>query len=282
VARWLDAMKRYGSIYVVTNTVTGEQYVGQTRQLALCRWKCHVNTARSKVAKKYRLAQAIATYGVETFLFAEVFTAFDADTLNNAEMQIIAELEPAYNIAKGGAGHRGVVPSAEVRKNRSDRLKRQWANPEWRQQQLEKIKEASSSLAARERGKRIAPIGNAARWAAHAKTQPVAKDRSAALRSSWKNPEIRQRRINGLKKALSDPNTLARYRAASIGRRHADSTKEAIARAKWKPVYCRELQCSFLSQKAAAEFLGVLKTSVSNAVRKKGRVAGKYTLEKVA
>jgi ribosomal protein L22 len=35
-------------------------------------------------------------------------------------------------------------------------------------------------------------------------------------------------------------------------------------------------------QKAAAEFLGVLKTSVANAIKQKGRVAGKYTLEKVA
>ena len=26
-------MIRYGSIYIVTNTVTGEQYVGQTRQI---------------------------------------------------------------------------------------------------------------------------------------------------------------------------------------------------------------------------------------------------------
>ena len=38
-------MNRYGSIYIVTNTVTGEQYVGQTRQKALRRWKCHIKNA---------------------------------------------------------------------------------------------------------------------------------------------------------------------------------------------------------------------------------------------
>jgi hypothetical protein len=55
-----------------------------------------------------------------------------------------------------------------------------------------------------------------------------------------------------------------------------------VAQAKWKPVYCPELQCSFQSQKAAAEFFGVLRTSVCNAVKQKGKVAGKFTLEMVA
>lgn len=156
-------MKRYGSIYVVTNTATGEQYVGQTRQQALRRWKCHVNTANSSVAKKYLLAQAIALHGAQTFAFEEVFTAFDADALNEAEVQMIAELGPRYNIAKGGAGHRGVVPSSEVCKNRSERLKRQWANPDWRQRQLEKIKLLAATPEARERGKKVAALGSAAR-----------------------------------------------------------------------------------------------------------------------
>ena len=61
-------MKRYGSIYVVTNTVTSEQYVGQTRKKARCRWDAHINTANSQAAKKYKLAKAIIAYGKEAFL----------------------------------------------------------------------------------------------------------------------------------------------------------------------------------------------------------------------
>lgn len=240
-------MKRYGSIYVATNTVTEEQYVGQTRQKAARRWKCHVNTANSPTAVKYRLATAILEYGPEAFRFEEIFTAFDAETLNNVEIQKIAELKPAYNITKGGAGHRGVVPAPDICRQRSERLKARWADPKWRSEQTAKLRTLAASPEARERGKKVAAIGIAARWADHVKKErPLPRVRA-----------IKQKR---------DP---------QVGRIRA-------AQAKWKPVYCPELQCSFLSQKAASEFLGVLRTSVTNAVKQKGRVAGKFTLMKVA
>jgi len=53
------------------------------------------------------------------------------------------------------------------------------------------------------------------------------------------------------------------------------------AKLKWKPVYCPQIQCSFLSRKFAAEYLGVLKTSISNAIKQKGMVANMYTMESV-
>lgn len=240
-------MTRYGSIYVVTNTVTGEQYVGQTRQKAQRRWKTHVNTANSKVAHKYKLAKAIIEYGKEAFAFVEVFSAFDAATLNAVEISFIKAISPVYNIAKGGAGHRGVTPSSEVCKARSERLKLQWADVDWRAKTEKSIRQASQTLEATERGKKVAAIGIAARWANHVKKQQPP-------------PKVK---------------TCRQKRDPAIGRKLS-------AQAKWKPVYCPELQCSFPSQKAAAEFLGVLKTSVANAIKQKGRVAGKYTLEKVA
>ncbi len=156
-------MTRYGSIYVVTNTATGEQYVGQTRQKAVRRWKCHINTANSKVATKYKLAQAILEHGEAAFKFSEVFSAFDAEALDAAEVGFIAALAPAYNIAKGGAGHRGVTPSAEVCRVRSERLKRQWADPVWRAAQLAKLHTLAESPGASLRGKHVAALGSAAR-----------------------------------------------------------------------------------------------------------------------
>jgi group I intron endonuclease len=156
-------MMRYGSIYVATNTVTGEQYVGQTRQKAARRWKTHINTANSKAAHKYKLSKAIIEYGKDAFKLDEIFSAFDAETLNLAEIKFIAELSPVYNIAKGGAGHRGVVASSEVCKARSERLKRQWADPAWKAKQIEKIKEVANSPEATQRGRCVAAIGSAAR-----------------------------------------------------------------------------------------------------------------------
>lgn len=275
-------MTRYGSIYVVTNTVTGEQYVGQTRQKAVRRWKCHINTAHSNTAPKYRLAHAILEYGKAAFEFAEVFSAFDAKMLDTVEVNLIAELSPTYNITKGGAGHRGVVASEKVRLARSERLKKQWSDPEWRAAQLEKLQQMAKSPEAVERGRRVAALGIAARWANHVKKVPVPRTRAMATRASWEDCAVREKRMAGIAASNMLPEVKARRTAASTGR---VPTPEAIyksARSKWKPVYCPELACSFLSQKAASEFLGVLHTSVTNAVKQKGRVAGKYTLEKVA
>jgi len=156
-------MKRYGSIYVVTNTVTKERYVGQTRQKAARRWKTHINTANSAVATKYKLAQAILQYGPEAFEFQEIFTAFDATSLNAAEIGFIDSLKPEYNIAKGGAGHRGVIVSPEVCRGRSERLKVKWSDPAWRYAQMENIRKNARTQEAVQRGKRVSSIGSAAR-----------------------------------------------------------------------------------------------------------------------
>lgn len=274
-------MLRYGSIYVVTNTVTGEQYVGQTRQIAARRWKSHINTANSKAAPKYLLAKAIIKYGPEVFKFAEVFSAHSSAALNEVEIALIAEISPTYNTTKGGSGHRGVIPSAEVCKGRSERLKRQWADPAWRAKQVAKLAEISKTPEAKERGKKLAELRRTMLLSRGPKNKPPKKDRSEGIRKSWGIPEVRAARIAGLRRALQNPDVVARRRKAALGRQMKNSSVEKSARAKWKPVYCPELQCSFLSQKAAADFLGVLRTSVTNAVKQKGRVAGKYTLEKV-
>lgn len=135
-------MQRYGSIYLITNTVTKEQYVGQTRLKSVnTRWRNHVNCANSNVVKKYKLANAI--------------------------LQHVKKVKPP---------------------------------------------------------KKIKPI-------------QVKKD-----------PQI---------------------------------VRDMTARLKWKPVYCPQLECSFLSRKAAAEHLGVLRTSISNAIKQKGVVAKMYTMESV-
>jgi group I intron endonuclease len=240
-------MQRYGSIYLITNTVTAEQYVGQTRLKNVnTRWRNHVNCANSQVVKKYKLANAITQYGKQAFVFEEIYQAFDAKALNDAEIQFITDLNPAYNIAKGGAGHRGVIPSPELCNQRSVRLKLKWSDPVWRSKQIERIKENAQTEAAKERGKKVAQIGTKARWENHVKkVKPAKKIKHVQVK---KDPQV---------------------------------VRELTAKLKWKPVYCPQLQCSFLSRKAAAEHLGVLRTSISNAIKQKGVVAKMYTMESV-
>ena len=240
-------MMRYGSIYVATNKHTGEQYVGQTRQPVQKRWAAHWRTAICSTARKARFQNALLEFGCDAFEVEEVFVAFDAEALNHAEIAVIAELQPSYNASKGGMGLRPFEVTEATKRKRSEAAKARWANPEWREKTVQSIQRAAQTPAATARGKKVASIGIAARWADHVKKQaPI--------------PKIK---------------TCKQKRDPAIGRMLA-------AQAKWKPVYCPELQCSFRSQKAAAEFFGVLRTSVCNAVKQKGKVAGKFTLKMVA
>lgn len=275
-------MMRYGSIYVATNKHTGEQYVGQTRQSVQKRWAAHWRTAICSASRKAKFQIALTKFGQDAFDVNEMFVAFDAESLNQAEIYLIAELHPAYNASKGGKGLRPVAVTEETKRKRSEAAKLRWANPDWRAKTMQSIQLAGQTPEAAARGKKVAAIGNAARWANHEKQEPVKKDKASSIRVSWQNCAVRQRRIDGLKAALAKPEVLARFKTASTGRKHSEKTKQTIARNKWKPIYCPELKCSFLSQKAASEFLGVLRTSVTNAVKQKGKVAGKYTLVRVA
>jgi group I intron endonuclease len=274
---------RHGSIYLATNTHTGEQYVGQTRQLVEKRWDAHWRTAICATSRKAKFQEALTTFGRNVFQVAEVFIAFDADALNAAEIALIAELKPAYNATRGGKGLRSITVSEETRRKRSDAAKARWANPQWKAKTVVSIQRASQTLEAKNRGRKIAGMGNAARWANHVKAQPeITRSLSDAIKASWQDPLVRLRRIENIRIAAQRPESKQRYSDAARGRVHTATTIAKIAQTKWKPVYCRELQCSFLSQKAAAEYLGVLKTSVSNAVKQKGKVARMYTLEMVA
>jgi group I intron endonuclease len=274
---------RHGSIYLATNTHTGEQYVGQTRQLVQKRWDAHWRTAVCSTSRKAKFQEALSTFGQDAFQVAEVFVAFDADALNAAEIALIAELQPAYNATRGGKGLRPITVSEETKRKRSDAAKARWSNPQWRAKTVVSIQRASQTPEAKDRGRAVAGIGNAARWAKHIKAQPEStRSLSEAIKASWQDPLVRSRRIENIRVAAQRPESKQRYSDASRGRTHSAATVAKIARTKWKPVYCRELQCSFLSQKAAAEYLGVLKTSVANAVKQKGKVARTYTLEMVA
>lgn len=272
----------YGVIYLITNKCTGEQYIGQTRKKAAQRFSSHISMAYSPTTKKYKLAKAIVQYGAGAFDMQELYCAFDSGALNQAEICLIADYKPAYNIAKGGAGHRGVKPSAEVCKARSERLKRQWKNPEWRAKQCEKIKALAKTPEASLRGKQVAAIGIKARWANHVKKVKVPVDRSALTKLQWENSAIREARIAGLKNKFNTPESREKRRQVSLGRVLSTEAKEKIAKAKFKPIYCPELQISFLSQKYAAEYLNALPTSVANAIKSKGKVNRNYTLVRVA
>jgi group I intron endonuclease len=275
---------RYGSIYIATNKHTGEQYVGQTRQPVEKRWAAHWRTANCPTSRKAKFQNALVAFGGNAFDVVESFVAFDADALNGAEMALIADLHPAYNSTRGGKGLRPVVVSDEVKRKRSHDAKARWANPEWKAKTVAALKKAHRTPEAIERGKKLAAFrGEKIRLAAHKKKEKAPPaDRAALTKAGWLDPVIRQKRIDGLRAACQRLEVKAKKSMASKGRKHTQDAIAQIAKSKWRPVYCPELGCTFLSMSAAADFLGVLRTTVSNAVKQKGRVLRQYSLERVA
>ncbi len=176
-------MTPVGSIYVVTNTATREQYVGLTRKTVQKRWDAHKRTASCKKSKHYKLHIALQQHGDAVFTVSEVFVAFDTEALCTAEMQLIAEYAPAYNSSLGGAGLRLKTFSDEYRKKRSDAAKERWANPEWKAKTIVALRSSHDTDAARAQARNLAAmrLGATASETTKARISEAGKQRNAAL-----------------------------------------------------------------------------------------------------
>jgi len=276
-------MMRYGSVYVITNKHTGEQYVGQTRRLVSKRWDSHWRTAICEKSRKAKFQKVLLEHGKDAFTVEEIYVSFDAEDLNAAEIRIIAELNPVYNSSRGGRGLRPIIVSEETKKKRSEAAKARWADPEWKAKTVVSIKAAHNSEEARARGAALAAIYSGKnRWVGYVKPIKPVKNKSEALKKSWADESIRAKRLAGIKKYNATPEGKIARSRASTGRIMSNEVVQKVASAKWKPVFCPELQTSFLCQKYAAEVLGVKNNTVSNAISKRGKVLKKYTLVRVA
>ena len=260
--------------------VTGEQYVGQTITLLSSRVHGHKAAAKKP---KFKINFAIANYGFDNFSFAEVFIAFDRAALNYAEKQVIKDLNPIYNMSSGGAGSSGRIRSAVERHNLSERMKVKWADPLWRAKTTAAVTASCQNEDAVTRGNKVGTLyGGRARWAGHVKKVRVAKERGVGMKAAWGNPVTRAKIMTGHRLACNTPEYKAKLSAALTGRKMEHGAVLLAAKAKWKPLYCKELLCSFQSQKHAAEYFGVCTSAVSQAIANKGRVQYKYTLTRVA
>lgn len=89
----------FGVIYVATNSVNGNQYVGLTRKGVAARWAQHVRNANRP---KTHLHRAIARYGAAAFTVNEYASALDESVLAELEKLVILQIAPAYNQTNGG------------------------------------------------------------------------------------------------------------------------------------------------------------------------------------
>ena len=97
---------RYGKfcgIYLVTNMITGEQYIGQSRNIGV-RWLQHLGNSL-KSSKTERLYEAVRRYGITNFSF-QILEECDKKDLNEREKYWICELDTyntGYNRTLGGS-----------------------------------------------------------------------------------------------------------------------------------------------------------------------------------
>jgi len=101
-----------GYVYVITNTINGKQYVGQTIHSIAKRWHHHKISARKSWRGCRHLAHALRKYGEAAFTIEE-FTRLvncSQDELNAAEqsaIEMLGTFSPnGYNIRHGGANGR--------------------------------------------------------------------------------------------------------------------------------------------------------------------------------
>ena len=84
-------------IYKITNTITGDFYIGKTVRTLEQRWYHHCKTA--EYGSNTYFHKAIRKYGVESFTIE-----FIAEGLDEEEKHWITELRPTYNLTAGGTG----------------------------------------------------------------------------------------------------------------------------------------------------------------------------------
>lgn len=115
-------MRRYGSIYLITNKITNKQYIGQTTMSIEFRFKTHCNGKPKQV-----ISHSIRKYGRENFTVQEIYLSFSKEDLDRAEQALIIQYNSmvpnGYNIEAGGSSV-GKKTSEQL-KQMSDRMK-QW------------------------------------------------------------------------------------------------------------------------------------------------------------
>jgi len=135
-------MTRFGSIYLITNKLDGQQYVGQTENTVQQRFYDH---SRDKRSSRY-LSSAMIKHGKENFKIEEICVCFDENSLNNAETACIQKfntLHPnGYNLSLGG--HKRGVISELTRKKMSDAKKGKTYTKKIRPDEQQKLNASTS------------------------------------------------------------------------------------------------------------------------------------------
>jgi group I intron endonuclease len=191
-------------IYKILNTYTNRIYIGQAKEFK-ARWRGHCSSLlNNKHQNKFLLNDFVKCreeLGHDDFLEFHVLEVMEESTKeqrNQREEEWIAKFwdkqDFCYNFKQKIANKERSVFSntpEETKKLLSQAQKRLWQDPEERQKRIE----------GRD-GKRREKIGKASSemWASMTEKQQqnISQQRVQLTQESWADPEIRQKRLNGI------------------------------------------------------------------------------------
>lgn len=123
----MKKMKKISAVYKIVNTVTGDFYVGSSKD-AMNRWASHKWSSSWKRYPNNKMYQDMQKYGVDKFRF-QILAPIIPEYLKQVEQRFIEMLKPTYN------SNRAYGPDVEKRKASNNRYN-----------QSEKCKEHQKSL----------------------------------------------------------------------------------------------------------------------------------------
>lgn len=133
----------YG-IYSITNQITGDKYIGQTKVSFEDRWKHHLNDLKRNIHDNDYLQKAWNKYGEDAFEFKAIHICDELDILNDLEVYYIKKYDSfnnGYNLTSGGDGFEGKI-SEETRLKMIENAKISARNnSDYTENQIAKVKE---------------------------------------------------------------------------------------------------------------------------------------------
>lgn len=88
-------MGKISGVYKITNTITGDFYIGSSKDVKK-RWMSHKWPSALKKCPNNPMYQDFQRYGLDYFVF-EILEEVESEKLKEAEQQFIEKLKPTYN-----------------------------------------------------------------------------------------------------------------------------------------------------------------------------------------
>lgn len=222
----------FGVVYVATNTVNGDQYVGLTRMGVATRWAQHMT--KSNTPKTY-FHRAIAKYGAAAFTVSEYASALSTESLAMLERDIILQLTPAYNQTNGG--------EITLGRKYNDVVK-------------ERIRLVNTGRKRTPEQKRRISEVKRAQFATNPALAEVAATRLAAVRHLGEQKRIERATASATGRVWSKESK-AKLSASCMGRKYGSDVIARMAESKKRPIRCDTTGVVYTCRTEAAQACGV-------------------------